>query len=83
MRYASSYGPIGSSWERSGGRTRLAVSIPANTTASVRLDGAAVADVTEGGSALGRRAGILSYHQVEDEVIVEVGSGDYEFASGG
>jgi alpha-L-rhamnosidase len=83
VQYESNYGRIASSWERSSGQTRLAVSIPGNTTASVRLDGATLGNVTEGGSALRGRDGILSVRQAEGAVVVEVGSGDYVFGYAG
>jgi alpha-L-rhamnosidase len=79
VRYETNYGPIASRWEQHGGRTRLEVSIPGNTTASVRLFDTTAQNVTEGGRSLDGRDGILAVRQADDALIVEVGSGSYEF----
>jgi alpha-L-rhamnosidase len=74
------YGRVASDWERDDGEFRLAVTIPANTQATVRLPGASRSDVTENGTSIGKVAGVSAVRQEEDAVVVEVGSGDYAFA---
>ncbi len=74
------YGRVGSAWESKDGRFELAVEIPANTRATVRLPKAQLAAVTEGGQALASREGMTGGRQEGDSVIVEVGSGQYRFA---
>jgi alpha-L-rhamnosidase len=78
-RLESVHGPIESAWQLSSGRTQLRVSIPANTSASVRLDGASLEDVTEGGTSLAGRDDIGPARQADGAVIVEIGSGNYLF----
>jgi alpha-L-rhamnosidase len=79
IRYESNYGPIASSWEQKDGRTRLAVSIPGNTTADIHLFGTTAGNVTEKGRSLDEQDGILTVRESDDALIVEVGSGNYEF----
>ena len=69
----SMYGKMGSSWEVKDGKMTMTVEVPANATATVRLPGARSEEVREGGRALeGAR-------QSEDGVLLDVGSGSYEF----
>ena len=76
----SLYGKVTSAWEMKDDRFELTVEIPANTRATVRLPGAALDKVTEGGEALAKGAGIASARQEGDSVIAETGSGRYVFA---
>ena len=76
----SLYGKVTSAWEIKDDRFELTVEIPANTRASVRLPGAALDKVTEGGEALAKGAGIANARQEGDSVIAEIGSGRYVFA---
>ena len=62
------------------GRFELAVDVPPNTTATVRLPKAQLASVTEGGSPLGDGNGIGGRRQDGDDTVVEVGSGRYRFS---
>ena len=75
----TNYGRVESSWSRRDGRFRLAVTIPANTRATVRLPGAAGAAVTESGTPLDDATGALVTRQDGEDVVAEVGSGDYTF----
>ena len=63
------------------GRFELAVEIPPNTRGTVRLPKAQLASVTEGGQAVAKGNGIADARQDGDAVVVEVGSGQYRFAS--
>jgi alpha-L-rhamnosidase len=75
------YGRVGSAWTLEGGRFELAVEVPPNTTATVRLPGARLADVTESSRPLAAGNGIIEApRQDGDAVVVEVGSGRYSFA---
>jgi len=74
------YGRVGSEWTLADGRFSLTVEVPANTTASVRLPGARLPDVTEGGRTLSSAAGLGVPRQEGDAVVVDVGSGRYSFA---
>jgi len=74
------YGPASSAWTLKDGRFELAVEVPPNTRATVRLPKAQLASVTEGGQAVAKGNGITDSRQDGDAVVVEVGSGDYRFA---
>jgi alpha-L-rhamnosidase len=74
------YGRVASAWTLKDGRFELAVEVPANTRATVRLPGATLANVTEGGLSLTGARGITGQRQDGDAVVVEVGSGRYSFA---
>lgn len=67
------YGTASSSWTISGGQFTLAVVVPANTRATVRLPRAMAAQVMEGGLP------ITGATQAGGEVVLEVGSGSYAF----
>jgi alpha-L-rhamnosidase len=81
--HESLYGKVTSAWTLEKGRFTLAVEVPPNTTATVRLPDARVAGVTESGRALTTGDGITALRQDGESVVVEVGSGRYSFASSG
>ncbi|MFB6120837.1 MAG: family 78 glycoside hydrolase catalytic domain [Halobacteriaceae archaeon] len=73
-------------WETEGDALSLDVTVPWNTSATVRVPDAADATVTEGGDALwdGGAAdslpdGVASVERDGDAVVVEVGAGSYAF----
>jgi alpha-L-rhamnosidase len=74
------YGRASSAWTIRDGKFELAVEIPANTRATVRLPKAQLAGATESGKALAVGDGITATRQDKDSVIVEIGSGRYRFA---
>ena len=78
--HTSPYGSVSSAWTLANGTFELAVTVPPNTHATVRLPGAAIASVTEGGTAIGSGNGITASRQDGSAVVVEVGSGQYRFA---
>ena len=78
-RMDSMYGTIESGWRLEGKRITVDVEIPANTDATVRLPGAKLAGVTEGGSKLGEVKGIVKSSQEVDTAVIVVGSGRYSF----
>ena len=74
------YGQVSTAWTRQGGRFELAVEVPPNATATVRLPSAQVAGVTEGGRAIAAGDGIAAPRQDGQAVVVDRGSGSYRFA---
>ena len=76
------YGPASSAWTLKDGRFELAVDVPPNAQATVRLPKAQLASVTEGGQAVAKGNGITDSRQDGDAVVVDVGSGQYRFAYG-
>jgi alpha-L-rhamnosidase len=78
--YDSVYGRISSAWEIDGGTMRISVTVPPNTAATVRLPGAVLSEVREGGIALGEAEGVYDAAQAGDAVRVRVGSGQYAFS---
>jgi alpha-L-rhamnosidase len=76
----SMYGEIAAGWELSADRLTVQVTVPPNTRATIRLPGAALAAVTEGGTAVARAAGVTRATQEGDVVVVEAGSGRYSFS---
>jgi len=73
------FGKVSSAWTIKNGAFELAVEVPANTRASVRLPGAQLADVRESGQALSVGNGVTAFRQDGRTVVVEVGSGAYRF----
>lgn len=74
------YGKLSSNWERSDRAFQLTVEVPANTHATVRLPHAQLAEVMESGHRLSEAAGVRAARQDSDSVLVEIGSGQYQFA---
>src|SRR5437016_7623358 len=75
------YGHVESGWKLTDGKMTLHVEVPPNTTATVRLSKAKLEGVSEGGKPLAGRADLSGARQAGDDVVVEVGSGKYEFES--
>jgi alpha-L-rhamnosidase len=78
--HATPYGRVSSAWKVDGRAFELSVEIPVNSTATVRLPGASLADVTEGGQTLAAATGLAAPRQDGADVVVEAGSGTYRFA---
>ncbi|MCC6232965.1 MAG: family 78 glycoside hydrolase catalytic domain [Verrucomicrobiales bacterium] len=79
--YDSPRGRIESGWRRQGDRLRLRVSIPANTTARVRIPASRLEGITESGHPLSTAPGVSLVDTAEGRVAVDIGSGTYEFES--
>jgi alpha-L-rhamnosidase len=75
------YGLVASGWEIADGKMTLKIEVPANTTATVRVPNAKLAEVSEGGKPLEGRTDISRTRQMQDAVMLEVGSGKYVFKS--
>jgi alpha-L-rhamnosidase len=77
--YDSIRGPVRSQWKLDGSTLQLDVSIPANTTASIRLPTADAASIQESGQPLSKQ-GIASRVRVEKgAAVISIGSGTFEF----
>ncbi|MHC4334422.1 MAG: alpha-L-rhamnosidase C-terminal domain-containing protein, partial [Planctomycetota bacterium] len=74
-RLDSMYGPIESDWRLDGEAMTVNVEIPPNTTATVKLPSARLADVTEDGKPLGDVKGIAETRQEADTAVIQIGSG--------
>jgi alpha-L-rhamnosidase len=77
----SMYGLAASGWEIADGKLTMKIEVPANSSATVRVPGAKLEDVSEGGKALAGRGDISKARQAGDAVELEVGSGKYVFVS--
>jgi alpha-L-rhamnosidase len=78
--HESGYGRVASEWSLANGSFELAVTVAPNTHATVRLPGATLASVTEGGKAIETGNGVTGSRQDGSAVVVEVGSGQYRFS---
>jgi alpha-L-rhamnosidase len=80
-RLDSMYGPIESDWRLDGNTMTVNVEVPPNTTATVKLPSAKMADVTEGGKPVGEAPGVylLQTRQEGDTAVIPIGSGRYLF----
>jgi alpha-L-rhamnosidase len=74
------YGTVRSAWSTAGGSFKLDLTVPANTTAEVRVPAANRFAVTEGGKPIGDVADVKFVRVEDGDVVLEVGSGDYAFA---
>jgi alpha-L-rhamnosidase len=74
------YGKAASAWTRAAGRFELAVEVPPNAWATVRLPKARLGDVSEGGKPLADGDGIRGRRQDGEDALVDVGSGRYQFS---
>jgi alpha-L-rhamnosidase len=73
------YGRTVSDWSIRSGKFSLAVEVPPNSTATVRLPGASQNDVREGGRPLAVGSGVTRISAEGGAVLLEIGSGKYVF----
>ncbi len=66
-------------WRLRSDAMEVSVSVPPNGAALVRLPGAALAGVAEGGVPLAAAQGCANAHQDGDGVLLEIGAGNYLF----
>ncbi|WP_220090781.1 alpha-L-rhamnosidase [Micromonospora saelicesensis] len=79
--YRSAYGTIGSDWDLDArGDMRLRVTVPANTTATVRFPAPGREAVTEGGRPAEQADGVRFVRMDGTVAVYEIGSGSYSFA---
>jgi alpha-L-rhamnosidase len=79
--YDSQHGRIGSDWKVENSQFVWNVRIPANTTAMVHVPAKEPASVTEAGKPLERVTDVKVVSRESSAVVVEIGSGTYEFRS--
>src|SRR5665647_2316492 len=75
----SLYGKIVSSWKRENGSISFHVSIPANTSAELLLPVSSENGITADGKNLGKLPSIKLLGKRNECIILQVGSGNYEF----
>ncbi|MGW0087327.1 family 78 glycoside hydrolase catalytic domain [Streptomyces sp. NPDC003393] len=81
MAHETPYGTIASTWHKTDAGLTLDVTVPANTTASVRVPTAANRwAVTESGKAAEDATGVTYKTMTDGAPVFEVGSGSYHFA---
>ncbi len=73
------YGTVSSDWKIAGGQFTLALELPPNTSASVRLPGARLSQVRESGRPLTSGNGLSDVADGGDAVTVRISSGKYLF----
>lgn len=74
------YGKITSSWKKDPDGLIVEVSVPVNTTAIIHLPARGGDTIKESGKRISRQKEISTITESEDEIVVEVGSGDYSFS---
>lgn len=79
--FRSIHGLISSQWKHEGGALTLSVTIPANTTARVWVPASDPKSVTEQGKPVDQSSGVQSAKSTTNAVVLELGSGSYEFHS--
>jgi alpha-L-rhamnosidase len=82
-RLETLYGETVAGWTLAGGKVTVAATVPPNAHGTVRLPAAMLAGVTEGGLAVGSAPGVKAAAQDKDDVVVQVGSGRYQFVYDG
>ncbi len=80
-RYDSVRGPIETRWSLHDGQFDLDVTIPPNTTATVRLPASDASSVNEGGRPAAHSPGITFLRTEKDVVVYSILSGRYTFSS--
>lgn len=78
--YTSMYGAIRGAWRRDADGFKLNVTVPVNSVATVFVPASDAKRVTESGVALGKAEGVKWLRSENGSVVLEVGSGNYEFA---
>jgi hypothetical protein len=80
-RYDSAHGRISSAWKHEAGRVTLSVGIPGNTTATIYLPADDATTVTESNHPIPAVKDIRIVRVEKSCVVLEVGSGTYEFSA--
>ena len=73
------YGELTSRWERKDGDLRLAVTVPANATATLHAPTADAATITEGGRPVGEAPGLRLDGTEGDRTVLHLDAGTYTF----
>ena len=77
--FESSYGTIGSGWEKKDGKVIIKVRIPANTSATIILPATVQDKVTEGGKPLSQNIYLKDIKLADNKLTMQAGSGEYSF----
>ncbi|MCX5991819.1 MAG: hypothetical protein NTZ04_05770 [Chloroflexi bacterium] len=77
--YQSPHGEVKSAWKLVEGRMTYSVTIPSNSTATVRLPKAIGAEVSEGDGPLEAAEGVSRVSHETGGVTLQIGSGSYNF----
>ena len=81
VNYRSLYGTISSGWTFRDGIFTWRIAVPANTTATVHVPADDAGTVTESGAPAGKAAGVTVKGKERGCLVLDVGSGTYEFTS--
>lgn len=79
--YRSLYGTISSSWKRKNKRLEWNITIPANTRAQVYIPAKELGAITESGESVTAHGNIQIIQEENGLVLLEIGSGNYQFLS--
>lgn len=79
----SPYGYLAVAWQLTADDFRLQVTLPPNSRATVSIPASRLAEVTESGKRLRHAPGLHAAKVKGDRVVVEIGSGHFEFISRG
>jgi alpha-L-rhamnosidase len=79
---ATQRGPVTISWTRAATGFTLDITVPANVTATVHVPVPTVDRVRESGRALDRDPGVANVRTASGEVVITIGSGQYDFRAG-
>jgi alpha-L-rhamnosidase len=74
-------GPVQVAWSRRGAGMSMALTVPANATATVRLPSKSPGTVREGGGAAAQAPGVTVVSTADGVAVLAVGSGTYRFTS--
>lgn len=77
----SMYGDVSSSWELNAKGLTMHVTVPPNTSATIRIPHAKLEDIRESGIPLPQAPGLANARQDADSVVIDAGSGIYSFQS--
>lgn len=81
VSHRSMYGRISSEWKTDNGHVTLAITIPANTSATVWVPASRVTDVTESGHTINKVSGVKFLRMEKGTAVYELESGSYRFSS--
>jgi alpha-L-rhamnosidase len=79
--YESVRGKIVCQWRRNGGKFTLAITVPANATATVHVPTTDAAGITEGEVPAKDAQGVEFLRTEAGRAVFQIGSGSYEFTS--
>ncbi len=74
-------GRVSSAWDKTNGKFKLSIAIPANTLAEVHVPARDVSHVTEGRKAAASARGVKFLRMEGNAAVFAVGSGHYEFVA--